>query len=1150
MKKLLLAGYLLAFGGPSSAATFIVTNLNDSLPGSLRVAIATANTSPAGPHRVTFNLPSPFTLLLTNALPPVTTNVTIDGTTQPGYAGTPVVRLVAGTGAVTPGLELAGQGGVVRGLRIEKFIAGPGIHITGPSNRVEACHLCTNLQGVLVSAAGSFSVIGGTAASNRNVIGGNGGVGVALMAASGRCLVQGNYIGPAAGGTEPFAATNNVYGVQIEASPFNTVGGTSAGARNVIAGNSSYGVVLSGGAVGNSVAGNFIGVDAGGVTALANGSAGVWVDDASSNYIGGVTIDSRNTISGNRFQGVVLGGTNCTGCAVGYNLIGVGTNGLPVPNGQAGVFVQAGGQVIHGNIISGNGGVGVDLDGAGARDNELYGNAIGLRPDGFTLCSNNAYGVRIRNGASSNRVGRVGAFANIISCNGLAGVLVSGTGCVGNLVINNVVGMDAFGEYALGAQRDGIQIVESRETRVGDSALGAASVNYVAGNTTAGVELYGGLSNSVECNLIGLTASGTSAAGSVQAIGISVRGGRGHRIGPGRNVVSGNGSRGVSIGEAAEAIQVISNFIGCATNGVGRVPNGVGVYFTQCAGLTVRGNVISGNDGHGIEGWQPNALEVRIEGNRIGTDHTGGLMVSNNGVGVHLNGVPSALIGGTQAVARNVISGNGSHGVSLLGGGVTTGLVVAGNFIGLAVSGIAVLGNGGDGVNGNVIQGVQIGGPGDAWGNVIAGNDVGIRLSSSHDCLIAHNDVGVEATGSAARSNRTAGIALQQGTWATVVEQNPISGNQGPGVLLTDNARLNVIRGNIIGCASAGPMVPLPNQGPGILSIECESNRYGGLIAVEANRIAFNGGAGIAITNQPFVARFGHEVYGNLIYSNGGPGIDLNDDGVSTNDPAPDADAGLANDLQNFPVLSLALQGSTVVQGYLVSAPVNNPYRLEFFALVATQGMVFIGATDLYLGVDGTGTFTCTFGASPPVGSIILATASTTNRGTSEFSAPIVMAGPSSDSDLDFMPDWWEVTYGLNPAVSNAPGADADGDGFSDLAEWIADTVPNAVESGFRVTSIRDGSGMRIGLPSSATRLYALEASVTVEGGVWTQILTGISGNGGSLELIDRRLVRQRSTGLGCECPEVWAGAAVIRDLQTPGIERRVKASDAGVIQW
>ena len=1103
MKKMLLAGYLLALGGVSPAATFVVTNLADALPGSLRVAIATANTSPGGPHTVTFNLPAPFTLLVTNPLPAVITNLTIDGTTQPGYAGTPLVRLVGASDTVTPGLRLSGQGGLVRGLRVEKFTAGPGLHITGPSNRVEACHLCTNLQGVLVTAAGSYSVIGGTAASNRNVIGGNGGAAVALLATVGRCLVQGNYLGPAAAGTGLFAATNNVYGVLIDASPFNTVGGTNAGARNVIAGNSSYGVVVSGGSVGNTVAGNFIGVDAGGVTALANGIAGVRVEEAPSNTIGGTSTAYRNVIAGNRFEGVVLTGTNCTGCTLGYNYIGVGTNGLAVPNGQAGVSVQAAGLLLHANIISGNSGVGVDMFGAGARDNELYGNAIGLRPDGLTLCSNNAYGVRIRDGASSNRVGRVGAFPNIISCNGLAGVLVIGTGCVGNLVINNVVGMDASGTSALGAQRVGIELNEARDTRVGYRTLGAASANYAAGNTAAGIELVGGLSNSVECSLIGLTLSGTDAAGSVQLLGISVRGGQGHRIGPGRNVVGGNGIRGVSVGEDATDVQVVSNFIGCATNGVGRVPNGVGLYFTQCSGLTILDNVISGNDGHGLQGTQPGALGVVIAGNRIGTDASGSLVVSNTGCGLHLTGVPDALIGGTQAVARNVISGNGSDGILLLGGGATTGLVVAGNFIGLAASGIAVLGNGGDGVNGNVIQGVQIGGPADAWRNVISGNEVGVRLSSSLDCTIAHNYVGVEATGSAARSNRTAGIGLEQATQAVMVEDNLISGNRGPGVKLTENSRQNVFRGNIMGCASAGPMVPLPNQGPGVLSIDCESNRYGGLVAAEANRIAFNGGAGIAITSQLFVAGFGNEMYGNLIYSNAGPGIDLNNDGVSTNDPAPDADSGLANDLQNFPVLSMALQGSTVVQGYLVSAPVNNPYRLEFFALVATQGMVFIGATNLDLGVDGTGIFTCTFGAAPPVGSIILATASTTNRGTSEFSAPIVMAGPSSDTDLDLMPDWWEATYGLNPAVSNAPGADADGDGFSDLAEWIADTLPNAANSGLRVTSIWNSSGMRIGVFSSASRQYALEASLALPPGVWTQVQAGVTGTGGLLELTD-----------------------------------------------
>ena len=79
-----------------SAATFTVTNTSDSGAGSLRQAITDANANP-GADTIAFNITGAGvqTIALSSSLPvaSVTGGLTVDGTTQPGYAGTPLIAL-------------------------------------------------------------------------------------------------------------------------------------------------------------------------------------------------------------------------------------------------------------------------------------------------------------------------------------------------------------------------------------------------------------------------------------------------------------------------------------------------------------------------------------------------------------------------------------------------------------------------------------------------------------------------------------------------------------------------------------------------------------------------------------------------------------------------------------------------------------------------------------------------------------------------------------------------------------------------------------------------------------------------------------------------------------------------------------------------
>src|SRR5215211_7077295 len=97
--------------------------------------------------------------------------------------------------------------------------------------------------------------------------------------------------------------------IYVKGAPKNTVGGTTAGARNIISGNSNFGVYIHSGASDNKVMGNYIGTDKTGTVAMGNDVDGVLVyESASSNTIGDTDSDAGNLISGNGSNGVDISG--------------------------------------------------------------------------------------------------------------------------------------------------------------------------------------------------------------------------------------------------------------------------------------------------------------------------------------------------------------------------------------------------------------------------------------------------------------------------------------------------------------------------------------------------------------------------------------------------------------------------------------------------------------------------------------------------------------------------------------------------------------------------------------------------------------------------------------------------------------------------
>lgn len=266
----------------------VVINMADSGAGSLRQAIIDTNTDP-NDNIVTFNIPGSgvHTIALLSPLDPITSPVTIDATTQPGTGSTPSIELdgtAAGVG--TSGLVVQAGSSTIRGLAINRF-PGSGIVLT-------------------------------TAGGNR---------------------LEGNYVGVDPSGTQ--ARPNGVDGIFINNTPSNTVGGTTAAARNVIAGNSGQGIQIAGvGATTNVVQNNAIGTNSGGTLNLANGGDGVRVNAGSGSTIGGSIAAAANTIAFNGGDGVrILSGDRngirrnsmFTNTGLGINLDTGANDNIPTP---------------------------------------------------------------------------------------------------------------------------------------------------------------------------------------------------------------------------------------------------------------------------------------------------------------------------------------------------------------------------------------------------------------------------------------------------------------------------------------------------------------------------------------------------------------------------------------------------------------------------------------------------------------------------------------------------------------------------------------------------------------------------------------------------------------------------------------------------
>ena len=510
---------------------------------------------------------------------PTGTSAVSNGVCSAQISGGAISNLVGGTTAAARNV-IGGsfyQGLVIRdaGTRFNS-VQGNYIGV----NAAGTAALPNTWEGIEIFGGAQSNFIGGYTVSARNVISGNNyqGIGIADPGTSGN-IVAGNYIGVNPADTA--ALPNGWSGVDV----FNAASANVVGPSNVISGNLNYGVVISSTGAVNVVQANFIGLNAGGTAAMANGWAGVGIfSGAQSNLVGGSAAPSRNVISGNSYQGVVIGNSGTSGNIVAGNYVGLNAAGTAaVPNGWAGAefFGGAQGNLFGGsvaaarNVISGNTGQGVAIDGTGTSGNQVQGNYIGVNPAGTAAIGNGWAGVNFFGGATANLVGgSVPGAGNVISGNHSQGVLLQDAGTSGNLVQGNLIGLNAAGDAAISNTWAGVEIYNGPSANLIGGYGGAR--NFISGNGLEGVRLDGPgtTGNLIQGNTIGLDAANLLPVPNFYSGVVLFGGATGNQIG------------GLTLGAA--------NLMSANPSG------GVVLYDAATTNNTVRGNSIFNNNGIGI----------------------------------------------------------------------------------------------------------------------------------------------------------------------------------------------------------------------------------------------------------------------------------------------------------------------------------------------------------------------------------------------------------------------------------------------------------------------------------------------------------------------------------------------------------------------
>lgn len=619
----LLVVLSVSFGGVAVAqTTYTVTTTADGGPGSLRQAILSANDGSGLPADVIeFAIPNagPHTIVLSSDLPAVTDPVSVLGTTQSGYAGSPLVE-VDGNGTAATGLRVRSGAVEVRALSLVGF-SGTGILIDDGDGGVTVAGCYVGVRPDGTTAAGNNVgievervtqiTIGGPGSTDGNVISGNAGRGLSVVSFNALfgsdviagLQVEGNRIGTTADGTAGLGNGDTGVFLSGRYDDAQIVG-------NLVSGNDGDGIHLST-ADGPSdpvvtVRGNRVGTNAAGTAAIENTDDGLFVDETPRVLVGGPTAAARNLISGNGERGITVSGHRADDVRIQGNYVGVNAAGdAALPNRTYGIDVVGdtdgrlenvligGPNDGEGNLVSGNGPFSTGFDGIHLRGSftllngsfqytvrtaTVEGNVVGTDATGTAAVGNQRHGMNISN------VENVSIINNLISGNEDEGLRL--TNVDGSAVVEqNRTGVDASSTAALPNGTDGMQLGSLRS-----GATLAVRDNVVSGNGRTGIFLIPSEDNAgvtVERNLVGVSGDGQNAPLGNDGEGVRIAGADrtfqyvvGSTSPADGNVIAYNGSSGVSIPEYQPATS--------------SVPVGGD-------DLAVRGNLIYGNGGIAID---------------------------------------------------------------------------------------------------------------------------------------------------------------------------------------------------------------------------------------------------------------------------------------------------------------------------------------------------------------------------------------------------------------------------------------------------------------------------------------------------------------------------------------------------------------------
>jgi len=689
MKKLLYTSLIMFLFLGASAANIYVSNTADSGLGSLREAIITANSAYSADN-IIFDIPltdagydaitGVWTITLLSPLPYVYAgNKNIDGTTQTLNHGNTNISgpeiMITCNNMLFNAFSLVSPNNTIKGFVFNGFQNAIVLYnSTASNNTIAACYFGTNTAGNAVGVPNENGISLANGAINNhildNLISGNTNAGIAALDAGGS-IIRGNKIGTDITG---LFAIPNMYGIGMENSANNIIGGTLPSHRNIISGNSFTGIGLNGlPSTNNTITGNFIGTDITGTQVLSN-DHGIILSYANNTTIGGNEASKRNIISGNISAGIVMNGTGTRQNIVKGNYIGTDTSGLIPISNYAGIILKSksNSNIIGGitpedrNIVSANIEMGIYVEASDS--NIIIGNYIG--PDvtglqafktGDTLLQAN--GIEFNTVSKNNRLGgyAIGE-RNVISGNRVYGMVYYGNVSY-NDVIGNYIGVDAAGNNAL-PNATGICVD-------GGSNNNPIINNVLSGNISYGIFIVttGSNYNIFKGNIVGLNASGTDTIPNES--GLLIAGGTKYNIIGGdnledRNIFSGNRFAGLQIVDNGTQHNTIKgNYIGSDIHGNVPMPNYYGVCIISNASDNLfDNNYICGNKGFGV--LMENARSNTLVRNKIG------ISANNNPMG---NGAAGIIL---YAGSQNNIIGAPSQG-NIIAHHDTAGILIMDN---------------------------------------------------------------------------------------------------------------------------------------------------------------------------------------------------------------------------------------------------------------------------------------------------------------------------------------------------------------------------------------------------------------------------------------------------------------------------------------